>query len=152
MSLQDGQFLPTTQIYDTTDQKELLVRLYQSINNISMVVNAKESGNYYLTEFINSDVYFNPVSTNQSELRPVFRKVINFGVLAPGLHDQLHNLVIGTTWAFVRIYGAASMTNAYYPIPNQNIELYLDGTKVYINNGTALTFTTCTVVLEYLKN
>jgi hypothetical protein len=153
------QFVPTAQILDVeklkdedisnSDLKELLVRLYQSTNTSTQVINAKSSGLYQLSEFVNNDLYFSAVARIQ---RSVYRKVINFGTLAPGAHSVAHGLTIGPAWTFVHIYGCASMTNAYYPIPNSNIGLNVDATNVNITNGTALTFTTCTVVLEYLKN
>lgn len=160
------QFVPTAQIFDVeklkdkdisnAELKELLIRLYQSTNTSATVINAKTSGLYQLSEFVNNDLYFGTAGDLNLGLpnsqRSVYRKVINFGTLAPGLHSVAHGLTIATSWTFVRIYGCASMTNAYYPIPESNIGINVDATNVNITNGTALTFTTCTVVLEYLKN
>jgi hypothetical protein len=161
-----AQFVPTAQIFDVErvnkqelsneDLKELLVRIYQSLNTSAAVINSKGSGVFQLGEFINNDVYFVASGDDSEGLpnqqRSVYRKVINFGAVVPGASTQPHGLTIGTTWTFVKIYGCASKTNAYYPIPNSQIGLNLDATNVNIINGTALTFTTCTVVLEYLKN
>lgn len=160
------QYVSTAQIFDVeklgkedlsnANLKELLIRLYQSNNNSAIVINAKTSGLYQLTEFVNNDLYFGTAGDLNLGLpnsqRSVYRIVIDFGTLAPGAHSVAHGLTIGTSWTFVKIYGCASKTGAYYPIPNQNINLNVDATNVNINNGTALTFTTCTVVLEYLKN
>lgn len=152
-NLPPGQLLQTTQIVDTDSQKELLVRLYQAINNISMAVNSKESGQYYLTELLTGSVYFNENSTNQDQLRAVYRKVINVGVLGAGNTSVAHGLTIGSTWSFVHIYGAASNTSTgnYYPIPGATLFVRLDSANVIVSNGTGLPFTKCMVVLEYLK-
>jgi hypothetical protein len=152
-NLPPGQLLQTTQTFDTGDQKELLVRLYQAINNISMAVNSKESGQYYLTEILDSALYFNETSTNQDQLRPVYRKVINIGALGAGNTTIAHGLTIGATWSFTHIYGAASnaTTGNYYPVPGETLFVKLNNTNVIISNGTGLTFTKCMVVLEYLK-
>jgi len=158
-----GQYVGTTQILDTGlfDEvdinsavfKEILIKLSQTVNSLSMAVNAKESGQYYLTEFVNSNVYFNETSTSQFDLRPVFRKVVNVGALAAGAKNTAHGLTIGSTWSFTRMYGAASntTTNKYYPIPGASLLLSCDATNVIVTNNTGLAFTKCMVVLEYLK-
>lgn len=160
------QYVSTAQIFDVEklqkqdlsndNLKELLIRLYQSANSSALVINAKSSGLYQLSEFVNNDLYFGTSGNLNLGLpnsqRSVYRLVVNFGALAPGANSVAHGLTIGTAWTFVQIYGCASQTGHYYPIPNQNILLNIDATNVNINNGTALTFTTCTVVLEYLKN
>lgn len=159
------QFVPIAQNFDVEklgkeelsneNIKELLIRMYQASNRSSLVINDKSSGNYQLFEFVNNDLYFGkstPVLGLPASQRSVYRLVVNYGTLAPGASSVAHGLTIGSTWTFVRIYGCASMNGAYYPIPNQNINLNVNATNVNINNGTALTFTTCTVVLEYLKN
>lgn len=160
---QVGQYIGTTKILDTgvfyeidvksADFKEVLVQLSQAVNSIAMAVNSKESGQYYLTEFVNSNVYFNETSTSQLDLRPVFRKVVNVGALGAGAKNTAHGLTIGTTWSFTRMYGAASntTTNNYYPIPGELLYLRCDATNVIVTNNTGQAFTKCTVVLEYLK-
>ena len=164
-----GQFVTTTNVWelgvlqevkvDSPEFKELLVRLYQNVNNIALSLNQKESGLYLQEEFVNSNVYFNPTSSNQLDLRPVFRKVINFGALGAGANTVAHGLTIATTWSFTQIYATASDTanNRYYPIPwassggAANIEIKLDATNIVITNSSGVTFPVCMVVLEYLK-
>lgn len=164
-----GLFIPTTSVFEiqqlekldpnSPDFKQLLVRLYQTVNSIALSLNAKDSGYYLTEEFVTGSLYFNPTSSNQLDLRPVFRKVIDVGALGAGVTPTLHGLTIGTTWSFTKIYGVASDTgtNDYYPLPwasaggATNIELRVDATDVVITNNSGVTFSVCYVVLEYLK-
>ena len=159
-----GSFLPTTQVWDlglleeidvnSTEFKELLVRLHQEVGKISQAVNGKETGLYLKQEFNSGNTYFNPTSSSQLDLRPVYRMVVDAGALGIGLTvTAAHGLTIGSTWSFVHMYGAASntTTNNYYPIPSSTILMSVDATNVTIVNNSGLAFLTCVVVLEYLK-
>lgn len=63
-----GLFVPTTNVWDiqnleegkdiTPALKELLVRLYQNINAISLALNLKDSGYYVQQEFLTGQVFF----------------------------------------------------------------------------------------------
>lgn len=165
-----GSFLPTTQMLDISmlysvdvkspEFKELLARLYQYINLISLVVNTKETG-YYINQEINtSKLFFNPLSNNQTQLRPIFRTVVDVGTLAAGVTLVNHNIPITNTYSFTTIYGAASdsLGNNYYPLPfasaggAANIELFANATQVSITNNSGVAFDNCYVVLEYIKS
>ena len=91
-----GAFVPLTDIFDSQhiyelevgspEFKEFLVRLRQSMNDIAMVLNIKDTGYYVDQEFVNGQAFFpNPALTSTTSqtpvLRQVFRKVINFGTL-----------------------------------------------------------------------
>ena len=161
-----GSFVPTTNIWDvgtlfdvdvnSPDFKELLVRLYQNVNNIALVLNSKESAFYLTQEFLTSQVYFTP---NSSDLRPGFRELVNIGPLGAGVTTTAHNLVPTSTWTFTKIYGAASNTGTlvYYPLPfagaaGNNIEVTVNATNVVIDNASGVTFTNAYVIVEYIKN
>lgn len=169
-----GQFLPTTTVFDVArlyeievtspEFKELLVRLYQSVNNIALSTNIKDTGYYINEEFVTGQVYFNPTAPNPSDpstLRSVFRKVINFGAL-PNTATKIvaHNIPFTSTYKITRFYGAASDTTGlnYIPIPyaalvlNENIELRADANNVYVTTGINRTnFNECYIVIEYVK-
>jgi hypothetical protein len=172
-----GVFLPTTNIWDVSDiysiekldpaLKELLVRLYQNLNNMSQAVNVKDSGMYVTSEFVNSQLFFqNPALTSASAttpaLRQVFRKVINFGALPnTAAKSVAHGITITSAVTFTRIYGTATnpTTPVYIPLPYSspvlanNIELSISSTNVVITTGSDRTaFTTCYVVVEYIKS
>lgn len=172
-----GSFIPTTFIYDVSTIldvevtspafKELLVRLYQSVNNMALVLNMKDTG-YYITdrEIVCGQIFFpNPAldatTTTTPTMRPVFRKVINFGQLPNNATTSIpHEITVTANTTFTRIYGCASDTTGftYLPIPyaskvaNMIIELNIDATNINIDTGTNRTnYDVCYVVVEYLQ-
>lgn len=170
-----GAFVPTTNIWDVSqiyeidvqspEFKELLVRLYQNVNIISLNLNIKDTGYYDNSIFMNGQLWFpNPAltsaSTTQPDFRPVFRKVINFGALPNTAPKSVaHGLTVNSTTTFTRIYATASDTIGftYIPIPYasptlaNNIELSVDANNVNITTGADRTnYNVCYVVLEYI--
>jgi len=103
-----GSFVQQTPIFDVSrlyevevgspEFKELIVRLAHQTNNISLVLNNKQSGYYLLEEFITGNNYFNTTSSNQLLLRPEFAKTFNIGALGAGVTNTAHNLTITATW------------------------------------------------------
>jgi len=164
-----GSFIPTTNVLDVArlyevnvqsdEFKELLVRLYQTVNNIAIVLNNKESGYHILEEFVSGAVYFNPNDTSPLSLRPEFQKFINVGVLGAGTTTTAHGLTITSTWKFVSAIGMASDTIGfnYYPLPwassagATNIQVTVNATNVVIINNSGVSFTDCYINLKYLK-
>lgn len=165
-----GLYVPTTSVWDmglisdidtnSIEFKDLLVRLYQNINNIVLALNVKDSAYYIEEEFVNGQQFFNPASTDPLQLRSDFRKTINIGAVGAGVTTVAHGIPFTTTYTATRIYGTAtdSIGLNYYPLPwasaagATNIELRADGTNVIITNNSGVAFTRCIVVLEYLKN
>lgn len=168
-----GAYLPTTDDLDINTLlegkmdpglKDFLVRLYQSYNNIANVVNVKESAYYLPVEFVNGQQWFALTgSTNESQTRQVYRRVVDFGTLPnTGTTSVAHNIEgISAETTFTRIYGCASDTAAfsYLPIPfastaaTGNISVSVDATNVIITTDSDRTaYTTTYVILEYLKN
>lgn len=162
-----GSFVPTTNVWDVSslyevevtspEFKELLVRLYQTTNNIAVALNTKVTGYYINEEFVSGKLFYNPNSNNPLELRPGFIKTVDTGVLAPGVNTIAHNLAVTNTWQWMSISGAAtdSATVVGYPLPFSgiaaNIEVTVDATNININNGTAIAFTSSQITLEYVK-
>lgn len=173
-----GAFVPSNYIWDvqqlyevdvkSPEFKELLVRLYQNINNIALVLNIKDSGIYNTSQFVNSQIFFpNPAlnsSTSQTpEFRQVYRTVINFGALPNTATKSVpHNITCTTSTSFTRIYACASKPTVafgYLPIPYasatavaNNIELNVDATNVNITTAADYSAYTITyVILEYLQ-
>ncbi len=177
-----GSFIETTSIWDDIQQiqsidvnspefKDLLVRLYQNVNTIAVVLNTKDSGYYDNSdEFVNGQVFFpDPTLTSATQIAPtfrqVFRKIVNFGPLPNGTINPVktapHGIDPNSSFTFTRIYGAASDTTAltYIPLPYVNIagneiELDVDATNVIITT-TAFDWSAYTfvyIVLEYLKS
>lgn len=169
-----GAFVPTTNVWDPREIyevditsmafKELLVRLYQNLNNISINLNLKDTGYYVQEEFVNSQQFFeNPtvVSTKPQDavFRQVFRKVIDFGALPnTGVKTVAHNIAPTSSYSFTRIYGTASDQTGlnYIPLPYAGanpIELSVDATNVIVTTTSNRTnFNVTYIVLEYLKS
>ena len=165
-----GLYVPTTSVWDQANianidinsdaGKELLVKLYQNINNIAVALNYKDSALYDVQEFVSGQMFFSNTPQNRSILRNAYRLTMNLGAIANGVTLTVaHNLPIGTTWTFSRIYGAATDNIGlnYYPIPfagagGTYISINVTSTNVVITNNSGVSFTSIIVVLEYLKN
>lgn len=170
-----GSFVPTTNVWDVSEIystdvtspafKELLVRLYQNLNKMALVTNVKDSGMYVDSEFVTSCQYFPSQSlssaTAQSPtLRPVFRKVVNFGALPnTATKSVAHGISPTASFTFTRIYGCSTNpSTSYIPLPYaapvlaDNIELNADATNVNVKTGSNRTAYTVTyIILEYIK-
>lgn len=167
-----GLFVPSSNVWDTSEIyatevtspqfKELLVRLYQNLNIMSLALNIKDSGFYVNQEFVNGQVFFpNPTSnyatdTSQPTYRQVTRFVVNFGALPnTGVKAVAHGLTVnaGTTWT--RIYATATDTTGLtgIDISRLNASLVVDATNVTITTTANLSnYNLCVVVLEYLTD
>jgi hypothetical protein len=163
-----GAYVPTTNVWDVSqlyevevnspEFKELLVRLYQNINNIALVLNTKSTGYYIDQEFVSSKLFFNPTSNDPQLLRNGFIKSINTGALAAGITAVNHDIVVTDTFTWMFISGAATDTGTLvgYPLPfasaaGNNIEVTVTATQVVIDNNSGVTFTDSQVTLEYCK-
>lgn len=174
-----GSFAPTTFVLDVAqiDQidvnsaefKELLVRLYQNLNRICLVLNTKSGGYYSVFPFVTGNIYFPNVagtgiaaSLSSSEFRPSTRIVINFGALPNNTTKSVaHGLSVTSNTTWVVIYGTATDPNGLIgiPIPYASattadiVELYVDATNVnVITNGNLTNYTTTIIVLEFLNS
>lgn len=164
-----GNYVGTTQVWDVTqlysvevtspEFKELLVRLYQQINNIALSLNIKDSGYYVQEEFVTGSQLFNPATTDPLQNRPLFRKTIDLGALPAGVTNVAHGLAIVASWRFVKIQGAASDSVGlnYYPLPfasaggANNIEVRLNATNVVVTNNSGVNFVNGILIVEYAK-
>ena len=72
-SSSSGTFIPTTQVWDVTEIKEvdvtkpefkeLLVRMYQNLNTMALTINNKESSFYDTQETVKGQAFFsNPAA------------------------------------------------------------------------------------------
>src|SRR6185369_581411 len=109
-----GSYVPTTNIWDVTrlheidvnsaEFKELLVRLYQNINNISLVLNTKCTGYYINEQFVSGKLFFNPdIDPVQlgAQYRPGFIKTINTGALGAGVTAVNHDINVTNTYKWM---------------------------------------------------
>jgi hypothetical protein len=162
-----GSFLPTTGVWDNSQQSMVAVR--QNINSIIIALNAKDAGYHVLTEFVDGALWYtDPLlssTTAQSpELRQEFRKVVIIGALPNSATIHIaHGLafVAGSTWMFTKIEGIATKPgNAVGPVqpaalqfPCSTITLDIDQTNINITTTADYSlYTKCVVILEFLKN
>lgn len=172
-----GLFIPSTYILDVArlheidvkspEFKELLVRLYQTVNSIAIATNLKDTGYHLTTEFVTSQLLFD-VNNDLNNLRPIYRTVVNFGALpAAGTKSVAHNIpdimVAGTTtFSFTKIYGAATnpTTVTFIPLPfvsasavTNQLQIAVDSTNVNITTGGIdySAYTKSYIILEYVK-
>jgi hypothetical protein len=171
-----GAFIPTSQVWDVSEIyetevtspafKELLVRLYQNLNNMALAINGKDTGIYHTDEFVTGKLYPpDPTSTSATLTkpiqRPVYRKVIDFGALPNAATKTVaHGLTVSATMIWVNMYGCATDPVALIGIPipyasdtaSDNIELWVDNTNVNITTAADWrAYSKCYIVLEYLK-
>ena len=174
-NLNFGSFVPTTFVWEIQqiqssnideNLKDILVRLYQNLNQVVLPINTKDTGIYDLSEFVNGQVFF-PNTTLSSTTpqaptaRQVYRKVINFGALPNAATKSVaHGITIDTNVSITRLYGAATNPGvSFIPIPYVSItaltdqaELGMNATNVNIHTAINYSaYTTCYVVIEYIK-
>jgi hypothetical protein len=171
-----GAFVPTNWIWDIQkvndsslppEIKELLIRLYQNLNQMALVLNIKDSGYYNQVEFVTGQLLFpnpknNSATAAAATQRQIWRKVVNFGELpVTGTKSVAHGINCTANTLFVKIYGSASDNSnlEYIPLPYasptlaNNIELKVDGTNVTVITGSDRSnFNMCLIVLEYVQS
>jgi hypothetical protein len=168
-----GSFIATTNIWDVSELystdinsdrfKELLVRLYQNVNNMALNLNIKETGYYPLYEFMTGQLYFPNNSQNGQTptYRQTYRMVVNFGALPnAGAKSVVHNIQVDQGFTATHIYGAATNTAATKMIPlpyssptlDLNIQVDVGTTIITITTGIDYSdFINTYMVIEYLK-
>ena len=129
-----GTFLPTTQVWDVTEIKEvdvtkpefkeLLVRMYQNLNRMAVTINNKESSNYETAETVKGQAFFPNKALDSStsstpEHRQVYNKVIDFGALPNATtKSYAHGITLNRGATFTRMYGCTTRQanpNAVHP-------------------------------------
>lgn len=158
-----GMFVPEVVIYDvrtitsldvsSSEFKLLIVRLSQSVNNISINLNKKEIGLYPLEEIVTGSLYYQLPAPHTTGLRTVFRWTYSIGAITGAGVAFNHNLPLANTWEFKVISGMANDNVGfnYYPIPMTGLTIRVNLTQVVITNTTGINFTSGSVVLEYMK-
>jgi len=152
--------------------KDFLIELIKLLNQITDVVNIKDTGKYELSEFITGQILYPDTaltssSTTTPAYRPLHRQVYFFAALANnGTVQQAHGIDINNDFSFISIYGAATKpttgappaNGSFIPLPyasktdSENIAVYLDETNIYITTGDDRTmYTKCYVIVSYVK-
>jgi hypothetical protein len=172
-----GAFLPLNYVWDpesikkmdvnSSDFKELIIRLYQNTGNITQAVNNKDTGIYDTSEFVTGATFYpnvNPIAGAPQDRRQVYRSVVNFGALPNAAIKKVeHHIPLNKASSVVKFYGGTTKPAAppnlwFLPLPyvdaaGANISLYADDTYIYIDtlatNYSA--YTISYVIIEYLK-
>lgn len=139
--------------------EEQIQELELLFKRIANAVNSKTGGLYQTLETGAFDQFFIPA--NPQQFRPVYRKVIDFGALPnAAIKSVAHGIAFATGFRITRMYASATdpISLVYIPLPyssitlNENIKLNADSTNVNIETGINYSsFTTCYVILEYVK-
>jgi hypothetical protein len=128
------------------------------------IVNIKENGTFTIEELEAGENWFAAAGNAISRTRAAFRVVVNFGALPnAGSKSVPHNIPITSMYSATHVYGAATNPTAtgnnpiWIPIPRVDatdpVALHVTPTNVVITTITNLSaFTTCYVILEYLKS
>lgn len=163
-----GNYIPETYVIPD-DLNELRIKTTQIFNDLAIAINSKDTGFYIEEEFACGQVYFSSTTAfanRTPDLREVFRKVIDFGILPnAGTKNVAHGITTNQNFVFTRIYATATdpavaTTNSAIPIPYINVaapadsvQFNVDATNINITTTTAnyINYTRCYVVLEYVK-
>ena len=170
-----GLFIPTTRVFggealqnSTIDQasKNVLLQMYQAINDISLALNSKISGMYVLQEFITGATLFPTIdgsSYGQQNPPPrqEFGMVVKFGALPnAGTTSVAHGIKWDNKCQLTRLTaGATNQTGVTAlsipfssPTLNENIKITLDATNVNITTAIDYSaYTITTVFIGYVK-
>ena len=173
-----GVYLQSTQVWDVTEIKdidvtkpefkELLVRLYQNLNQMSFTINNKESSYFDTAETVKGQAFFpNPAYSSSTPTKPEYRqsfnKVINFGALPNSTTKSVaHGIAINSGYTFTRIYGTSTNTTGLTAIPLPYVDpsslangilLSVDATNVNVKTAANYSSYNVTyIILEYIKN
>lgn len=166
-----GAFLPTTDTFDRAiidnlkiqeDLKEFLVMLYQTTNNIALMVNIKESGYYVEEEFVNGKLWYPNKALSSStaqrpEYRQEFRRVIDFGALpAAGAKAVNHNITTDANTRWKNVYATATNTTTFAGITittSAALSVRATATQVIITTGGVdySAYNACDVIVEFIR-
>lgn len=170
-----GAYIPSTYAWDVEQLqnlniqppgfKELLIRLYQNVNQVTLGVNNRVSGYLYNQEFVSGKQFFpNPTLNSQTpqsaQPRQIYSLVVVTGQLPnTGTTSTPHGLTPNSSWQTVSISGAASDTTGfnYITLPYASatgapIEVSIDAVNVVITTtSNRSNFNFSYIIWEYFK-
>lgn len=170
-SSQYGAYLPTSWVWDLQqlDQvkdidpklKELLVRLYQNLNLMALVLNVKETGQYALMEIVDGNLWFPNPNNNSStaasaDQRQELRKTFLFTGALPNIGTQniAHGITVtaNTTWTLIQ--GTATNPGVGgVSLNSSSATITVTTSNIVITTTVDLSAYTITyIVLQYLQS
>lgn len=171
-----GLYVPTTNVWDpnqlydikgvSPELREILIRMYQNLNLMSLVLNNKASGIYDTQEFVTGNLYPpDPALSSASSTTPTPRNsywefVFCDALPNAGTKSVAHNIPFNSGFTMIRYGGAASDTTGltYLCLPYvdaagvDNIQVDVDATNINITTTSNRTnYNVSYIMLEYLK-
>lgn len=123
--------------------------IVENFKKISEAVNIREIG-WVLQEQLLTGKNFQPTAINSQEFRSIFRKLIPFSPLAPGVNTVPHGIIFDANFTLLQIYGAGTNTSSFTaaPIPGGVMTVTMDATNVIVTSPGV--FQRAWVVIEYI--
>lgn len=147
-------------LYLPEDPHQLIVKLTDNNRDVANAVNVREIGSYVQDEIVTGSVLYS--STSNQTTVPVYRKVIRFGALPnTATKTVAHGINITNQFIFLKAWATANdptgLTFISFgfsdPTTAQALSLSVTATNVSIlANSNYSNFTSCNVVLEYIKS
>ena len=171
---QGGAYVQQTPIFNFNDNdvnsvafQDYMTQLTQSINNMALVVNMKDTGYYDTTSYISGRFWYrvpDPNGVLPPEYRPSLRQVYPFalqnGTINP-VQTIPHGLTFGPQFMIVDQWGVANWpSNGSIKLPYLSIsgtsafiEVDVNATDIVITTQSDYSdFTNCFYVLEYVNS
>lgn len=168
----DGAFVQQTPIFNFNDSnvnslqfQDFMTQLTQSVNNMALVVNMKDTGYYQLNEYASCQFWypdtFSKTTFKTADVRPGFRTVYKFALQDFTINPTEnipHLLTLSNAFQFSRMFGVANLPgSAAINLPFVSataaniIEVDINSANIVLtSNKDYSAYTNCTFVLEYL--
>jgi hypothetical protein len=154
----DESYIP---VYDTVPEKweEARVFLNEKLKAISNALDIREIG-WFLDEETLTGQQFIPATTSNQQYQPIFRMVINFGVLPDSSTKSVaHNVEVNELFVLMNLYISATdpsdligFSLQYWSVASADIELSYTSTDVVVTTQSDYSnYTTSYVVMEYIQ-
>lgn len=167
-NINTGLFLPTTfefdvaRLYETDvnspEFKELIVRLYQAVNNVIIATNYKETGLHTLTEFVTGILWYpdpalsSTYSSSALIFRPTFRIVVPCGPLLNNATKSVaHGLTMTTAFRMKYVEAVANKPTLAFSYIPLNYSDSAGNMAWIIIDGTNVNITTVSVTIDWTQ-
>ena len=145
-----------------SDFNQLVLKLTDYSRSVSTSINQREICAYVANEILTGSTLFSDEDTSDVELsvlRPVYRKVIQFGPLPNATSKSVpHHIPVVNTYQFIKVLtvpnnpAATGATPYATPIPNATARVDITTTNIVITTTADYSaYTVCSVILEYVK-
>jgi hypothetical protein len=141
-------------VYDAIPEKWEDARgfLAEDLKKMSNAINIREIG-WFLDEELLSGKSFIPGTTapgdNPGTFRQIFRKVINFGAIAPGANTEPHGITFDINFTLIQLWASATNSTTFNAVTFSNPDtITMNATNIIITSGG--TFNRAFAFVEYL--